>query len=578
MINRDGIRVLTIDLEKRKTNVHNRTDLLEYLGGVGLAIKLLEEHVFPELPPLAACQPVVFAIGPMETIFPVVTKVVAVFRSPLTGELGESYAGLRLGLAMRFAGYDAVIIKGKAELPTYLTVSKNRVEFKNAEPLWGLSTEDTGRILRRGETGSGLRSCIRIGRAGEKMISFAGVNVDTYRHFGRLGLGAVFGSKNLKAVVIKGEAGLDITDKKGYRHVYKEIYQRVVKTEVMDKYHGLGTTINVLPLNAMNSLPTRNLRSGSFEKAEDISGEAFAKYSLIRKLACAGCPIGCIHIAQLRRQFGKHYEFYTTPVSYDHELVFALGSFLGIGDRDDLLGLIELTEHCGLDSISTGVLLGWLTEAFEKKLVTEEMTGCCPAFGNAAVYGEIIKKLVTQDSDFYRDLARGTEYAAQKYGGREFAMCLGGNEMAGYHTGYAFVLGQAVGARHSHLDNAGYAADQALYGWKPELIVRKLIDEEIERNILNCLCVCLFARNVYDRPIIAKALKTIGLEWNEEKLGELGRKIFRMKRDIKGELGYRLENIRFPKRFFETRCLHGKMEEGKLRQLLNHYQTEYYSI
>jgi len=578
MINRDGIRVLTIDLEKRKTNVHNRTDLLEYLGGVGIAIKLLEEHVFPEQPPLAACQPVVFAIGPMETIFPVVTKVVAVFRSPLTGELGESYAGLRLGLAMRFAGYDAVIIKGKAELPTYLTVSKNGVEFKNAEPLWGLSMEDTGRILRRGETGSGFRSYIRIGRAGEKMISFAGVNVDTYRHFGRLGLGAVFGSKNLKAVVIKGEAGLDITDKKGYRHVYKEIYQRVVKTEVMDKYHGLGTTINVLPLNAMNSLPTRNLRSGSFEKAEDISGEAFAKYSLIRKLACAGCPIGCIHIAQLRRQFGEHYEFYTTPVSYDHELVFALGSFLGIGDRDDLLGLIELTEHYGLDSISTGVLLGWLTEAFEKKLVTEEMTGCCPAFGNAAVYGEIIKKLVTQDSDFYRDLARGTEYAAQKYGGREFAMCLGGNEMAGYHTGYAFVLGQAVGARHSHLDNAGYAADQALYGWKPELIVRKLIDEEIERNILNCLCVCLFARNVYDRPTIAKALKTIGLEWNEEKLGGLGRKIFRMKRDLKGELGYRLENIRFPKRFFETRCLHGKMEEGKLRQLLNHYQTEYYSI
>ncbi|MFZ5640955.1 MAG: aldehyde ferredoxin oxidoreductase N-terminal domain-containing protein, partial [Bacillota bacterium] len=150
MINRDGIRVLTIDLEKRKTNVHNRTDLLEYLGGVGIAIKLLEEHVFPEQLPLAACQPVVFAIGPMETIFPVVTKVVAVFRSPLTGELGESYAGLRLGLAMRFAGYDAVIIKGKADLPTYLTVSKNGVEFKNAEPLWGLSTEDTGRILRRG--------------------------------------------------------------------------------------------------------------------------------------------------------------------------------------------------------------------------------------------------------------------------------------------------------------------------------------------------------------------------------------------------------------------------------------------
>jgi len=578
MINGNGIRVLEIDLTARKIRITNRPDLLEYLGGVGVAAKLLDEHVPADSPPLDPGQPIVFAIGPMETIFPVVTKVVAMFRSPLTGELGESYAGMRLGLAMRFAGYDAIVIKGRAERPVYLTISNTGAEFKNAEPLWGLNIEDTGRILRRTETSPGFRSCIRIGRGGEKKISFAGVNVDTYRHFGRLGLGAVFGSKNLKAVVIKGEESLAVPDKSEYRQVYKEIYRRVVETDVMEKYHGLGTVVNVLPLNAMNGLPTRNLRSGSFEKADEISGEAFARFSLVRKLACSGCPIGCIHIGQLRRSFGEPHEYFTIPVSYDHELVFALGSFLGIGDRDELLSLIELTELYGLDAISTGVLLGWLTEAFEKGLVNEESVGCRPSFGNAAVYREIINSLVSSGSEFYKDLARGTWYASGKYGGRDFAMCLGGNEMAGYHTGYAFILGQAVGARHSHLDNAGYAVDQKVSGWQPDEIVKCILDEEIERNVLNCLCTCLFARNVYDSATVAMALKSIGLDWDEKKLGELGKKVFRLKRDLKQKMGYRIESITFPGRFFETGGLHGILEQDKARELLNNYKKRYLEI
>ncbi len=578
MINKDGIKVLEIDLGKEKIKVKQRVDLLDYLGGVGIATKLLDENIVPDRDPLDEVQPIVFAIGPMETIFPVVTKVVAMFRSPLTGELGESYAGLRLGLAMRFAGYDAIVIKGKAVRPVYLAVNSNGVEFKNAEPLWGLNTEDTGRILRRNETGSGLRSCIRIGRAGEKLITFAGVNVDTYRHFGRLGLGAVFGSKNLKAMVVKGEEGLEITDKKEYQQVYREIYERVVETEVMDKYHGLGTAVNVMPLNAMNGLPTKNLQAGSFEGAEQISGESFAKHSLVRKMACSGCPIGCIHIAELRREFGDHYEYYTTPISYDHELVFAFGSFLGIADRDELLSLIELTEMYGLDSISTGVQLGWITEAVDQGLIDEALVGCKPAFGNAAAYREIIHRLVDADTDFYRDLAKGTQYAAAKYGGQDFAMCLGGNEMAGYHTGYAFTLGQAVGARHSHLDNAGYSIDQKMKEWQPNQVVQTLIKEEAERNVLNCLCICLFARNVYDQKTVVSALNSIGLNWNEERLNELGLQIFRLKRDLKKKLGFRLEDLRFPKRFFETKSYSGMMEQGKLDELFAVYRGQYETL
>jgi aldehyde:ferredoxin oxidoreductase len=578
MLNGNSIRVLEIDLSMSKIKVMTRVDLAEYLGGVGIATKLLEETLHFDEPPLAAVQPVVMAIGPMETIFPVVTKVVTMFRSPQTGELGETYAGMRLGLAMRFAGYDAIVIKGRAEGPVYLTISHKGVEFKNAEPLWGMNIEETGRLLRRKESGSGLRSCIRIGEAGEKMISFSCVNVDTYRHFGRLGLGAVFGSKNLKAIVIKGEHGQPIPDRKAYQIVYKSIYQKVVETEVMEKYHDIGTSVNVMPLNKVGGLPTRNLQSGSFEDANNISGESFAAYNLVRKLACSGCPIGCIHIAELRRRYGEHSEYFATFVAYDFELIFSLGSFLGIGNREDLLGLIEIIEMYGLDVISTGVMLGWVTEAFQKGIVTKETLGCSPAFGNALVYRELIKKLVGAKTEFFQDLGKGTWYAAQKYGGKDFAMCLGGLEMAGYHTGYASILGQAGGARHSHLDNAGYAVDQKLSGWQPEEIVKKLIDEEVERNMLNCLCICLFARNVYDRPTVALALKSLGLDWDEDKLGQLGEKIFRLKRELKQKMGYRLQDTYIPKRYFETASLNGVLDENKYKELFEIFQEKYKSF
>lgn len=572
VLHRKAFRILHIDLTTQRFNVQERADLLAYLGGVGAGTRLFAETLDAEKPPLDPSQPVVLAIGPLTTIFPLATKTAAVFCSPLTGEWGESYAGLRLAFALRFSGYDAVVITGRAERPTYLVLSAAGVRFQDARGLWGLSVDDTGRLLREWEPGRGHRSIIRIGPAGERGVAFAGVNVDTFRHFGRLGLGAVFGSKNLKAVVVHGDLSFPIPDSRAYREVYEDIYERVVRTDIMRKYHGLGTPANVSVLNGLGALPTRNLQASSFEKADGISGETFARERLVRKLACTGCPVGCIHIAMLRRQFAPDHEYESVTLAYDYELIYALGSLLGVGHTDDVLQLIEKVELLGLDAIATGVLLAWATEAREKSLLSREELGVDLAFGNVEGYLAAIENLVAQPNDLYRTLAKGLAATVRRYGGQDFALLLGGHEMAGYHTGYGYLLGHAVGARHSHLCNDGYGVDQRSKGEiDPDAVVDYLIKEECWRNVLNSLCICLFARGIYDEVTAVRALQSIGLDFNAAALRNLGREVFKLKVRLKKAMGFDYRAIRFAARFFQTPAMGRRLSEHTLNDLLDRY-------
>lgn len=577
MITDQTIKVLHIDLSNKSWEVKDRPDLFPYLGGVGVGIRLLDENVLYDRDPLDGEQPVIFCVGLLSSIFPVITKTVCMFRSPLTGELGESYAGGRLAMSMVYSGYDAIVIKGEAPQPTYLSIGPDGVEFRNAEPLWGVGTEETGRYLREMEPGRGYRSTVRIGPAGENLVSFANLNVDTFRHFGRLGSGAVFGSKNLKAMVVFGTQDYPIPkeQQKAYRKVYKEIHDRVTKTDVMEKYHDLGTTVNILKLNAMKGLPTRNLQSTTFDQAQEISGEAFAEEKLVRKLSCSSCPIGSIHIAAHRKSFNKEsHEYETSQLAYDHELVFALGSFLGTGNQEDFLSLLDEVEDLGFDVMSAGVLLGWLTEAFANQLVGEEELGTRLEFGYTEGYIHVLRRMAKPDNELYRLLGKGTEAAAEQLGGLDYACTLGRTEMTGYHTGYGAALGQAVGARHSHLDNAGYSLDQTKKGTDPAAFVSAMFEEEVSRCITNCLIMCLFARSVYDYPTIVKALSAIGVEKSEEELKELALEIFRNKIMVKQKMGFDFRKLRFPKRFFETECLNGVLKEEVMQEMLDLYIRE----
>ena len=571
MLYENVIKVLYINLATGKSEIRRRTDLVEFLGGVGIASKLLEETMRPDLSPLDPEQPMVLAIGAISGIYPLITKTVAMFISPLTGELGESYAGGRLALTLSMAGYDAVVIQGQAPRPSYMTLNGGNIEIKDARAIWGMDSDTVGQFIRDHEKGSGKRSIMRIGPAGEKMVKFASVCVDTYRHFGRLGLGAVMGSKKLKAIVVTGDKTTKIQNPKEYFRVYQSIFKSVTETDLMSKYHDLGTSINVEAINDLGALPTKNLTENRFDGADQISGESFAKNNLVRKMACTGCPVGCIHIGQFRRAFDEGYDYESVSVAYDYELIYALGTLLGINKTDEVLHLIEAVEKTGLDAISTGVSLAWATESLIEGIVTEAETLLPLAFGDTNKYYQAIMYLANRENDFYRDLGEGTRSAGAKYGGKDFALQVAGNEIPGYHTGYGNLVGLTVGARHSHLCNAGYAVDQSIKAFDESKAVEALFQEELKRCVLNSLVICLFSRKLYNRETVLNALKAAGYALNDDELTSIGKRIFATKLRIKEKLGFDPRQVKLPKRFFETHSMHGKLDSLIVERMIEQF-------
>ena len=574
-------KVLKIDLTTYRYEIEDRKDLFEeWIGGTGVATQLLREEMDPHADPLGEENVIVFAVGPFTPAYPLASKTVAMFKSPLTNNLGESHAGGRTACAIANAGYGAIVIKGKSVKPVYVVVNNDTVYFRDARVIWGITDSlIVGRIIAEKEGGRGVRTVMRIGGAGERMVRYACVTTETYRHFGRLGLGAVFGSKNLKAFVVIGKGSYRAKDMKTYRGVYSRIYDLAVKSDAMKKYHLIGTPVNIKPLNEIGALPTRNLQSSRFENAEEISGEAIAEHNLGRRIACSHCPVACIHVFTLRIPYENEPYFYkTVMISYDYEPIYALGSMLGIGNREDLLRLLHRVEIYGLDAMSTGVCLAWATEAMEKGLIGESETLLPLRFGDANTYIKAVDHIVKQPNDFYRALAQGVDKASEIYGGKEFALSFGGNEMPGYHAGYATHIGYLIGLRHSHLDNAGYSLDQKMKEIpEPEQMVDKLVSEEMWRQVLSSLVICFFARNIYKPDIVVDAFKALGREITKDELMEKGSKIYMEKLKLKMEMGFDWKKLRIPDRIFETDTPHGMLRRDYVERALNYYREKYLS-
>ncbi len=583
VVHRDLLqRVLTVDLSRRRWWIDERPDLFdESLGGAGVASRLLEEECPEGVDPLGEENPIIFAVGPLVGLFPLASKTVAMFKSPHTGNLGESHAGGRSAVALRLAGYGALVIRGASTMPIYLVVERDGVRFRDASTLWGMRSSYTaGDILRERESGAGERSIMRIGRAGERQVSYACVITETYRHFGRLGLGAVFGSKRLKGLVVVGGTGLEVGDRRAYRDAYDEIFDAATKSDLMQKYHELGTPMNVLPLNEIGALPTRNLQESRFERAEAISGERMAEEYLGRRLACAHCPVACIHLAALRIPHPEEPYFYkTSMLGYDYEPMYALGSMVGGCDVKGMLKLMDEVEIQGLDAMSTGVVLAWATEAMERGLIsTEETDGIRLSWGDYPAYMGAVRRIVSQPTGFYRALGRGVNHAASIYGGEEFGLAFGENEMPGYHTGPAGYLTYLTGARHSHLDSAGYSVDQKTASegraLEPSEVAESLLEEERWRQVLASLVVCYFARSIYTRDTVQRALAAVGLDWSEEDLNRLGADTLRRKYEFKLRAGFEPAELRIPERILETPSPLGQIDEEFLRQAVAHFVRE----
>jgi aldehyde:ferredoxin oxidoreductase len=571
------MKLIDIDLTKRKITTADDAKYDKFLGGVALATELFTKNCPPTVGPLSADNIIVFANGPLTAAFPTASKTVALFKSPLNNELGESYAGGRMASAMRFTDHDAIIIRGKASHPVYIAIHDKSVVIKNAELLWNLrSVFSVGRILRDAEPqGPGRRSFIRTGRAGDRLIKYANLNVDNYRHFGRLGLAAVFGSKNLKALVIEGTGDYKFPDMKLYKKVYRNIYNYLRDTDEMSKYHILGTAAGIKAINAMGALPTRNFSSGTFEHVDKISGEYFAENLLLRKISCSQCPVGCIHIAYLRVPYKvEEYDVETTFVPYDYELIYALGSNLGIESGNDVLRLIEIADRNGFDIISLGGILAWATDAYQNGLISlKDTMGVVFEFGNTINYLTAISLTISRANDFYKILGEGIDKCVEKYGGEDFAIRIGGQTPAGYMTGPASIVGHLIGQRHSHLCNGGYSYDQKTFGKDVDTkeMVDALVKEEKWRQILNSLIICLFARKVYNIERTLESLNSIGLTFSEKDLNKLADDTYKKKNEWKKAAGQKLTHKQLAKRLYQFKTPKGYIQEELIQEALNYY-------
>ncbi len=573
-------RVLFVDLSRKKYWIETREDLFsKWIGGVGVAAQLYKEHIPKNIDPLSPENTIILAVGPFVGYYPMASKTVAVFKSPLTGNWGESHCGGRSAMAIRFAGYGAIVITGASDIPIYLVVTRNKVLFRDARSLWGMGSAVTvGRIIRENVWNAGLRTIIRIGRAGERLIRYATAITETYRHFGRLGLGAVMGSKRLKAIAIIGRRlRLETKDKTLYRKIYDEIFKVATETPAMKKYHELGTAMNILPLHELGALPIKNLKETALENVENISGEYIARNYLGRRVACAHCPVACIHIAIWREEYEEEPYFYkTSNTVYDYEPIYSLGSMLGITDTVGLLKLMHRIDILGLDAISTGVILAWMTEALEIGIISEKETIVGLKWGDWGQYIKAVEYIITQPNKFYKDLSMGLDHASRIYGGEDFALVFQGNEMPGYHTGPAAYIGYIIGARHSHLDGAGYSLDRKTLGspLSPEELVDKLVEEEKWRQVLSSLVVCLFARKIYTAEIIAKAFKPLGVDIDENELHKKGEEIYMEKYSLKIRDGYTLDDIKIPKRILETQSPHGTIEKEYIARAIDYFKRK----
>ena len=575
---REQFRVLVFDLSRGMGEFVLLDGRDQVIGGSGLAALLYQRYGKPDAPWDDQAQPLIFAIGPLTGYFPLMSKTVCAFRSSYHNEYTESHGGGRTALALQFCNLDALVIVGRAKRLSCLYIANRRLELQDVEFMRGMNADNAGKLLRRiFKGGSGHRSILRIGPSGEIRSSMACINVDTYRHFGRMGGGATMGAKNLKGIIVHGEGELELPAGNEYLRVYQEVYDKVTSTDMMRKYHNLGTAENLQTLNDIESLPWRNLQSTTDPAIDKVAGKVFADKTLLRNGACAGCPVGCIHIGYIREKAKVDNRYHYHQVAYDYEPIFAVGTMLGVTDAFGVLRILDEIEKVGLDAMSAGVALAWATEAAARGLVSEKETLVALSFGEVENYRLAAVHLGRGTNEFYRLLGQGTLKVAAVYGGEEFA-CVLGQEMAGYATGELYFAAQALGFRHSHLDTGAYSYDQKNAEKDLEKAVDFLMNDEPGRVLLTSMVSCLFARAVYNDVQLAACLRSVGYTSLAENIGAAGEHIRRLRWRVRAATGFAPENFSIPKRFTQVKTWKGPVDPAYMAALKEEYGRRIMSL
>jgi len=360
-------KILLVDLSSEETKVVTFGEgfARKYLGGVGFAAKTISDHVTKSTNPLGAGNMLVFAVGPYQaTNLAGTGRCAAAAKSPLTGIWGEANGGGKIGPQLKRAGFDAVAITGRARRPVYLWIYDGKAGIRDASDYWGLDTaEATKRLVEvAGDKRAGVSS---IGKAGENLVRYACIANDNHGYFGRTGLGAVMGSKNLKALVVRGTLEPPIADIYRLHDIYKHAVTRIKKAPLTQQYRKHG---DLVPAEFLGTLPMKNWRQDNWPQVEMIGTPRFTEQLQIRPWACPYCLIGC-H----RRITSPDHKCETGGPEY--ETLAMIGSNLLIEDLSAIVKANDLCNRYGIDTIELGGVLGWAFECYEKGLITKENTG-----------------------------------------------------------------------------------------------------------------------------------------------------------------------------------------------------------
>lgn len=591
-------KILHVDLKEKKNWVEEKPESWYkiYIGGVSMATRLCWENIEPGCDPLGPGNPICIANGIFAgTPVPVGGKYGLASKSPLTGLIGDSLSGSWFSVALKRAGWDGIVVHNSSDEWVYLFIDDNRVQFRSAKKLIGMGTFETEEAIRE-ELGDDQVRSATIGACGENLVLFANVTNDG-RQAGRTGHGAVWGSKKIKAISVRGTHGVRVADPQTLLKLSFDITEAAQGPHT-SKYRLLGTSTNVLNMNQLGLLPTRNYQEGWFEDAELVSGEYLDEHHKVKVVACAQCPIACEQMSVVR---DGPYEGAMTGIEY--ECLFAMSSNCGISDMRAAIKMISICDENGMDAMSGGVTVSWTMESFERGVFKKEDFKCKkypegfePNFGNGEA-GVTLLEMIRDREGIGDRLALGTKRASaitDKERGSEtykWAMNSKGLEAPGYDARglKTFAVGLAAGTRGGcHNRSAAYDAD--IKGDVDRFTIdntRGEVAKEAEEYaaVYDTLPLCKFIRRCFtgkaDRsgawPTIASLINaTTGWEFGYDDIDLIGARAHTIKKAFNIREGWKRSDDDLPYRWKHDPMTKGAsaghvVSEEELVQLLDMY-------
>ena len=550
-------RLLYVNLTKRESKVKplNEKYVKSFVGGSGLACRLIYDLVDRDTDPLSPENPLVFMTGPLTgTSAPSCGRYSICAKSPLTGIWGESCAGGFFGPRLKFAGFDGIVILGRASKPTYLHIYDDNIEFHDAAYLKGKKTFETQNIIRR-EVGETRTSVACIGQAGENLVKYASILNDGGRAAGRTGMGAVMGSKQLKAIALQGKGEVKLANKEKFAKAAKEATRVILESFTTNVYRELGTAGFVEAAQEYGGMPNKYFTKGFFDGAEKISGAAMANTILIGNKSCFACPIQCDRIVRI--DSGK----YTLPKTEgpEYETLAAFGSNLLVDNLEGIAYANYLCNAYGMDTISCGVTIGFAYFLYEKGIIREnDVKGLELKWGDIDTAIELIKMIANRDG-LGDILAEGVRYVGEYYNVEEYAVHVKGLEVP-FHDPRAY-FGMTMcyatsprGACHMQGDMFFVDTGQEF----PELGIESTDRHSNERKA-EIAIRCQNFRALYNAMVMCQISSppvqcicdlltyATGNKVSVSEVDKIGDRIFNLKRAFNNRMGITREDDRLPK-------------------------------